>query len=129
MDFDTGNYDIIHIRDLLVRGIVGIRSDERVKKQDILINISLWADIRKAGETDQLEDSFDYADLKKRVVEFVEGASFFLIERLAAAIAEICLEEPKVCQVKIGVDKPGALRFARSVGIEIIRRKESQEVR
>ena len=129
MGFDTVNYDIIHIRELLVRGIIGIRSHERVKKQDILISVALWADIRKAGKTDQLEDSFDYSDLKKRIVESVEKSSFLLIESLANGIAEICLDEPKVCQVKVTVDKPGALRFARSVGIEIIRKKESNEVR
>ncbi len=123
MPFDPENYDVIYIRDLLVRGILGVRPFERLKKQDIIIHLTLWADIRKAGETDNLDDTFDYSELKNRIAEMTEGSSFFLIERLADAIAQICLEEQKVHQVKIAVEKPGALRFARTVGVEIVRRK------
>ncbi len=123
MPFDPENCDVIYIRDILVRGILGVRPFERLKKQDIIIHLTLWADIRKAGETDNLDDTFDYSELKNRIAEMTEGSSFFLIERLADAIAQICLEEQKVHQVKIAVEKPGALRFARTVGVEIVRRK------
>ncbi len=123
MPFDPENCDVIYIRDILVRGILGVRPFERLKKQDIIIHLTLWADIRKAGETDNLDDTFDYSELKNRIAEMTESSSFFLIERLADAIAQICLEEQKVHQVKIAVEKPGALRFARTVGVEIVRRK------
>ncbi|MCP4344091.1 MAG: dihydroneopterin aldolase [Desulfobacterales bacterium] len=126
MPFDPENCDVIYIRDILVRGILGIRSYERVKKQDIVIHLTLWADIRKAGETDNLDDSFDYSELKNRIVELAESSCFFLIEKLADAIAQVCLEEQKIHQVKIAVEKPGALRFAKTVGIEIIRRKPTE---
>ncbi|MCP4113494.1 MAG: dihydroneopterin aldolase [Desulfobacteraceae bacterium] len=126
MPFDPENCDVIYIRDILVRGILGVRSYERVKKQDIVIHLTLWADIRKAGETDNLDDSFDYSELKNRIVELAESSCFFLIEKLADAIAQVCLEEQKIHQVKIAVEKPGALRFAKTVGIEIIRRKPTE---
>jgi len=128
MDSDEEKYTVIYIRDLLVRGILGARSFERKKKQDIIIHLTLWAGIQKAGETDNIEDTFDYSKLKKRIVELVENASFFLIERLANVIAETCLEEQKIHKVKIAVEKPGALRFARTVGVEIVRRKSSSQI-
>ncbi len=126
MPFNPENCDVIYIRDILVRGILGVRSYERIKKQDIVIHLTLWADIRKAGETDNLDDSFDYSELKNRIVELAESSCFFLIEKLADAIAQVCLEEQKIHQVRMAVEKPGALRFAKTVGIEIIRRKPTE---
>jgi FolB domain-containing protein len=113
--------DRILISDLLVRCIIGIRDDERVNKQDVLINLSLAADLRKAGESDRIGDSVDYAALKKRIVALAEGSQFFLVEALAERIAAICLENPAVSEAQVRVEKPTALRFARSVGVEITR--------
>ena len=113
--------DRIYIRDLTVRCIVGINEEERVNKQDVIINITLSADLRKPGVTDRLEDTIDYKALKKRILKLVEGSSYFLIERLAQAIAGACLEEAPVQRVRVTIDKPGALRFARSVAVEITR--------
>ncbi|HNR32128.1 MAG TPA: dihydroneopterin aldolase [Candidatus Hydrogenedentes bacterium] len=113
--------DRIHIRDLLTRCIVGIYPEERREKQDIVINITLYADLSRAGQTDRIEDTVDYKAVKKQVLALVEKSSFLLIERLAEAIAEICLAAPGVVRAAITVDKPGALRFARSVAVEIVR--------
>jgi D-erythro-7,8-dihydroneopterin triphosphate epimerase len=113
--------DRIYIRDLMVRCIVGINQEERVNKQDIVINIILHADLRKPGTTDCIEDTIDYKAVKKRILALVEGSSFFLIERLAQVIADACLEEAGVQCVRVSIDKPGALRFARSVAVEITR--------
>ena len=113
--------DRIHIRDLLLRCIIGLYDWEREKKQDVLINITLYADLGTACRTDRIEDTVDYKAIKKRVVEMVESSSYMLVERLAQEIADICLEHPRVQRVKVLVDKTGALRYARSVGIEIIR--------
>ena len=113
--------DRILISDLLVRCIIGIRDDERKNKQDVLINLSLSVDLRKAGKSDRLEDAVDYAALKKQIFAMAEGSQFFLVEALAEKIAEICLEHPSVRQAQVRVEKPTALRFARSVGVEITR--------
>jgi len=118
--------DKIHIRDLLIRCIVGIYDWEREKKQDVLINIVLYADLGTACQTDRIEDTVDYKDIKQKVVDMVESSSFMLVERLAERVAEICLENPQVQRVKVLVDKTGALRFARSVGIEIVREQRSE---
>lgn len=117
--------DRIHIRDLLVRCIVGIRDWERRNEQDVNINITLEADLGKAGQTDHIEDTVDYVTIKKNVVALVEGSQFNLIERLAQRIAEVCLAPPLVQRVRVQVEKPGALRFARTVCVEIAREREA----
>jgi len=113
--------DRIHIRDLLLRGIVGINDEERRNRQDILINITLDADTRPAGRSDAIEDAVNYRTITKRVIRMVEASRFYLVERLAAEIAAICLAEPRVEAARVLLEKPGALRFARSVGVEIVR--------
>lgn len=116
--------DKIIIKDLLLRGIIGINPDEREKKQDILLNIVLYTDIRRAAETDNIEDAANYKAISKRVIEFVEQSSYFLVERLVTEIARLILTEFPISRVQVRVEKPGALRFATSVGIEVDRRPE-----
>ncbi len=118
--------DKIHIRDLLIRCIVGIYDWEREKKQDVLINITLYGDLGTACQTDRIEDTVDYKTIKQKVVDMVESSSYMLVERLAERVAEICLENPQVQRVRVLVDKTGALRFARSVGIEIVREQKGE---
>lgn len=117
--------DKILIQDLLIRGIIGIHDWEREKKQDILINIVMEADCRPAGISDDFKDAVDYRAVTKKVLVLVETSSFFLVERLAEEIAKICLEDQRVEVARIRVEKPGAVRFSRSVGIEIERFRDS----
>jgi len=116
--------DSIIIKDLLARCIIGINDDERREKQDVIINITLTADLKKPGLSDNFEDTVDYRSIKKRVFETVESSSFFLVEALAEEVAGLCLGFSGVKAVKVLVEKPSALRFARSVGIEINRKKD-----
>jgi len=113
--------DRIHIRDLRTRCIVGINPDERRSKQDVVIDLTLHADLRRAGQSDDLNDTVDYKQVKKDVLAMVEASSYLLLERLAERIAEVCLAHDGVERVRVAVDKPGALRFARSVAVEIFR--------
>lgn len=115
--------DQIHIKDLLLRGIIGINDWEREKRQDILINITLIGDLTKAGRSDSIEDTINYRTVTKQVIKLVEGGKPYTVEHLAARIAEICLNAPGVERARVRVEKPGALRFARSVGVEIDRTK------
>lgn len=117
--------DEIFVRDLLVRGIIGINPEERVKLQDIVINMTLYADIRKAAQTDDIEDAVNYKSITKRIIDHVESASDYLVEKLVTDIARIVLTEFEgVQRVRVRVEKPGAIRFAQSVGIEIERSRE-----
>ena len=113
--------DRILIRDLLVRCVVGIDEHERREKQDVVINVALAADLRPSGEADRFDEQLDYRAIKKRIVTAVEESQFRLLEALAEHVARLCLESRGVREVQVTVDKPGALRFARSVAIEITR--------
>ena len=121
--------DQIHIKDLLLRGIVGINPEEREKRQDILINLTLFADTQPAGLSDRIEDAVNYKTITKRVIRMVEHSQFFLVERLVDEIALICLADPPVEAVRATVEKPGALRFSRSVGVEVYRTRADVEAR
>ncbi|KAA3659638.1 MAG: dihydroneopterin aldolase [Chloroflexi bacterium] len=115
--------DKIIIRDLLLRGIIGINPEERVKKQDILINMVIYADIRKASQSDSIEDAVDYKTITKRVISHVEESADFLVEKLVTDLARMVIIDFNVEKVQVRVEKPGALRFAESVGIEIVRER------
>jgi FolB domain-containing protein len=115
--------DRIFISDLQARCIIGVWEEERREKQDVIINIVLSTDLRKPGRTDRFEDALDYRDLKKKILHLIENSKYFLVEALAEAIAAFCLENEKVIGARVRVEKPGALRFARSVGVEIERER------
>jgi FolB domain-containing protein len=115
--------DKIMIKDLLARCIIGINDEERRDKQDVVINIDLGVDIKAACRSDHFEDTVDYRAIKKKVLGMVESSQFFLIEALAENIAAVCLGFSGVLSVKVLVEKPSALRFARSVGVEIFRER------
>ena len=116
--------DRILISDLLVRCIIGVNDEERRDKQDVVINVEISTDLSKAGKSDRFEDTVDYRDIKKRIMAAVENSRFYLVEALAEAVAGICLEHPAVTEVLVRVEKTSALRFARSVGVEITRRRQ-----
>jgi FolB domain-containing protein len=119
--------DQIQIKDLFLRTIIGINEEERRNRQDVLINIVLYADTTAAGASDDIDDAVNYRTIIKRVIKLVEESEFYLVERMAAEIAAICLEDPRVEEVSVRVEKPGALRFARSVGLEIHRTRHDLE--
>lgn len=113
--------DRILIKDLLVRCVLGLSPEERREKQDVLISIALITDLEKPGRSDRFEDTVDYRAVKKAVLAAAESSSFQLVEALAEQVAAICLSHQRVQRVQVTVEKPGALRFARSVAVEIER--------
>lgn len=115
--------DRIRIKDLLLRCIVGINDWERKEKQDILINVEIFIDLKKASSKDDISLTLDYKKLKKEIVEYVEKSSPYLIEKIAGDIAFICISYEQVKKVVVEVDKPYALRFARSVSVVLEREK------
>ena len=115
--------DKVIIKDLLLRGIIGINDRERINKQDILINIVMYADTRATAASDDIDDSLNYRTITKRVIAHVEDSADFLVEKLVTDIARIIITEFDIERVQVRLEKPGALRFARSVGVEIDRTK------
>ena len=116
--------DRIRIRELAARCIVGVDDDERREKQDVVLSLVVHADLGRASRSDDFEDTVDYRAIKKRVLSLVEGSSFHLLEALADSVADACLEFPGVERVEVSVEKPGALRFAKSVAVEVTRGRE-----
>ena len=119
--FMNTTMDRILIKDLMLRCLLGLSDEERHEKQDVLINLILWTDLRPAAASDSIRDAVDYSLVKKRIISLVEGSQYHLAETLADRIAQLCLEYPAVQQVQVTLEKPTALRFAHSVGVEIIR--------
>jgi FolB domain-containing protein len=117
--------DVIFIKDLVARGIIGVSDREREKPQEIVININLHVDTTRAGESDNIEDTVNYRTISKKVIAHAETSNRYIVEALAADIARICLEEAEVQKVIVRVEKPGAVRFSRSVGVEIERDRET----
>ncbi|MEN6371706.1 MAG: dihydroneopterin aldolase [Armatimonadota bacterium] len=114
--------DRVFIDDILARCIIGVRDYERKEPQEILISVSLSVDLSKPGKSDDFEDTVDYSLLKDCILEMAESSRFYLIEALAERTAEICLENPMVKEATVTVKKPSALRFVRTVGVEITRK-------
>ena len=113
--------DLVLVKDLLVRGIIGLNEWERKKRQDILVNLEIRTDIRQAGASDDVSGTINYRTIAKAVIKLIEESSFFLVEALATEIARIVVVEHGAESVKVRVEKPGAVRFAQSVGVEIER--------
>ena len=120
----TRPIDRIIVRDLLLRGVIGLNEWERNVRQDIVINLVLYCDARSSGESDRPDDILNYRTITKAIIEHVEASEYHLVEALATAIARICIVDHGAARAIVRVEKPGALRFARSVGIEIDRRAE-----
>lgn len=116
--------DQINISDLLLRAIIGINDEERDKKQDVLINLTLHVDLNEAGKSDDISDAVNYRTITKEIINLVENSQFELVEKMAAEVAKLCLKDERVLRARVRIEKPGALRFARSVGVTIERTRE-----
>jgi len=116
--------DKVIIKNLLARGIIGVHDWERKRAQNILINITLFTDTRRAAETDNLNDCVNYSTMSKKVLAHAESVNRLTVEALANDLAKLCLEEKGVEKVIVRVEKPGAVRFAESVGVEIERSRD-----
>lgn len=116
--------DRVVISNLVARGVIGINDWERERLQDIQINIDLYGDFRRVGASDDIRDGVNYRTVAKKVLAYAETAQRFTVEALATDLARLCLEEPGVLKVRIRVEKPGAVRFADTVGVEIERERE-----
>lgn len=118
----SSHLDQIHIKDLTVTGIIGINPDERVTPQTVLINATLWADTRPAAASDDIADAANYRTITKALIKHIQDGDPQLVERLVQELVDICFAiEPRIEEVELTVEKPGALRHARSVGITIRR--------
>jgi dihydroneopterin aldolase/D-erythro-7,8-dihydroneopterin triphosphate epimerase len=116
--------DQVFIKNLLVQGILGINPEERTTPQDVLVNVTMWVDLGPAARSDDIAAAVNYRTVAKAIIAHIEQGSPMLVERLVSEIAAICLDaDGRVAEVEVQVEKPGALRFADSVGVRIRRRR------
>ncbi len=113
--------DQVIIKDLLCRGVIGITDQDRAQPQDILVNVVLFTDTQRAAQTDSIDDCVNYRTVAKKILAFIDQARRHTVEALANDLVQICLSEPGVQKVRLRVEKPGAVRFSKSVGVEIER--------
>jgi dihydroneopterin aldolase len=113
--------DVIYIKDLRIKTIIGIFDWERKEKQEVSIDLEFPFDCKKAAATDSIEDATDYKAIAKAVIKFVEESSFQLQESLAEGIASLVKNEFGVESIKLRVSKPGAIRGSKDVGLVIYR--------
>ena len=113
--------DTIFIRDLIVRGIIGVNAWEREHPQDFVINIELDTNVERAGTTDNISDSVDYQSVADSVSAHAISVGRYTVEALAADVSEIVLADSRVERVRVRIEKPGAVPGSRSVGVEIER--------
>ncbi len=115
--------DKIIIRGLKVDTVIGTLPEERDKTQTLVINLELYLSLQKAGKSDDLSDSVDYSLIESEIIRMSKKSKFFMIERFAEEVADICLKEKLISSVKIDVAKPGALKHSTNVAVCIERAK------
>jgi len=117
----THQTDTLFINELVVPCIIGVFDQERKEKQNVIISIALSVDTQKAGQTDDIKDTVSYHDIAQEITTMVEVSHYYLLEKLAQAVADICLKNKRVEKVTVHIAKPNALKIAKSSAIEIIR--------
>jgi len=115
--------DRVFIEDLRIETVIGIYDWEREIRQTVSIDLEMAFDIRKAGKTDAIEDTLNYKEVAKRLINFVQAAEFQLVETLAERCAQIILTEFDISWLRIKLSKPGAVRGSAAVGVIIEREK------
>jgi dihydroneopterin aldolase len=115
--------DIIFLRGLEVECIIGFIDWERRVKQTVVIDLELPVDCRSASVRDEVDDTLDYKKVAKRVIAFIEASEFKLVETAAHRLALTLLEEFGIEWVRLSINKPGAIRGSRDVGVSIERNR------
>ncbi len=120
---NSKNITIINVKNLRLRTIIGANESERTNKQDIIVNLTVEADSKKAIETDNIEYACNYRNITKKIIETVENSNFFLLEKLVNHILKTVMEFKPVLKATVEIDKPGALRFADSVSVKMTKER------
>lgn len=110
---------IINVRNLRLRTLIGFNPEERVKKQDVVLNIEIKYALDNGVLQDRVDDALNYKVITKKVIEYVEQGQFLLLEKLVSDVLGICSEHPSVDSARVTIDKPHALRFADSVSLTL----------
>ena len=108
----------IQVKNLRLRTIIGIEQVERTTLQDVIVNAKIEVDAKQAAHSDDIQDTYNYKMITKKIIDHVENSKYFLLEKLVAKIVQLIMEDARVKGVTVEVDKPHALRFADSVSLK-----------
>jgi len=114
---------IIRIKNLLVRTIIGFNPEERVNRQDVIINIEIEVDVSRTVSTDLPDEIYNYKAITKAIIAFVSESKFNLLEKLTNEVLQLVMQDERVLRAKVEIDKPHALRFSESVSVELEARR------
>jgi D-erythro-7,8-dihydroneopterin triphosphate epimerase len=110
---------IIRIKNLLVRTIIGFNPEERVNRQDVIINAEIEVEASDSIKTDSRNDIYDYKAITKAIISLVQESKFNLLEKLTHEVLQLIMKDKRVLRAKVEIDKPQALRYSESVSIEL----------
>ncbi len=110
---------MIRINDLTVHTIIGTQPYERANKQELIINLALEYDARKASTSDAITDALDYYKLSRKVTQVVERSKHHLLEKLAARVLKVMMADPRVERAWVRLDKPHAFAAAKTISFEL----------
>jgi D-erythro-7,8-dihydroneopterin triphosphate epimerase len=113
------SFAIINVKNLRLRTLIGFNPDEKVKKQDVVLNIEIKYAIGETVLQDHIEDALNYKLITKDVIKHVEEGQFLLLEKLVSDVLGICSDHPSIQYSRVTIDKPHALRFADSVSLTL----------
>ncbi len=109
----------IRIKNLRLRTYIGIKDEEIKNKQDVIVNVTINYDAKRATNSDDMQDALNYKTITKAIIRLVEDNRFYLLEKLTSDVLEIAAEHPWVTSAEAEVDKPHALRFSDSVSLAL----------
>ena len=121
----TTKQDTVFVRGLEVECIIGFIDWERRIKQKVVLDLELPVDCARAAASDDVIDTLDYMSVASRVREFVGQSQFMLVETMAHRLALLRLEEFGMEWIRLSINKPGAVRGSRDVGVSIERRRDA----
>jgi D-erythro-7,8-dihydroneopterin triphosphate epimerase len=110
---------LIRIKNLLVPAIIGFNPEERINRQDVLINLEIEVEVSEAVVTDKEDSIYNYKVITKKVIAFVSESKYNLLEKLTYEVLQLVMQDERVKRAKVEIDKPRALRFSESVSVEL----------
>ncbi len=118
---DTSTYDSIIITDLVTSGIIGVKHPERDNPQNLLLNITLYKDLNRVGESDEITDTVNYSSASKMLIAEVATLAYHTVEALAVHLAKLLLQTYEIDAVRVRVEKPKKVSQTTRVGAEVFR--------
>lgn len=118
-----GTIDVARINKLQLVTIIGVNTIERLHRQNVVIDLTLYKPLPNNSTATGFNPSYDFRGVVETVSSHVENSSYKTVEAFATSVAEVVCRFG-VEKVTVRVEKPSAMTFADAAGVEITRSKE-----